>query len=67
MQQVLDASLQLAAECQGTRMAADQLPWAAQIRQALQDAGVEFDPEQRAPLQPAAVRDAAPLPAPIHL
>lgn len=51
MQQVLDASLELAAECQGQRIALDDLPWAAQLQQAMAAAGVDFDPQQRAALQ----------------
>ena len=59
MQQVLDASLQLAAECQGERMALADLPWAAQLQRAMTAAGVDFDPQQRAALQPTAVRQTA--------
>ena len=57
MQQVLDASLQMTAECQG--MPPAQMPWAAQLQRAMAAAGVAFDPQQRAPLCPADVRQAA--------
>ena len=59
MRQVLDASLQLAAECQGRHVPAAELPWAAQIQQAMAVVQIAFDPQQREPLQPAAVRRAA--------
>ena len=59
MQQVLDASLQLAADCQGERIALAAQPWAAQLQQAMAAAGVKFDPHQKSALQPAAVRQAA--------
>ncbi|KAL4440245.1 hypothetical protein ABPG75_003246, partial [Micractinium tetrahymenae] len=59
MQQVLDAGLQMAAECQGGQIALAKLPWIAQLQQAMSAVGVDFDPQQRAALQPAAVRQAA--------
>ena len=57
MRQVVDASLQMAAECHATPVA--QLPWAAQLQRAMAAAGVVFDPQQRATLCPDAVREAA--------
>ena len=57
LQRVLDASLQLAADCQGVPAA--QLPWAAQLQRAMTAAGVEFDPLQRQQLSPDSVRQAA--------
>ena len=43
MRQVVDASLQMAAECHATPVA--QLPWAAQLQRAMAAAGVVFDPQ----------------------
>ena len=57
MRQVVDASLQMAAECHATPVA--QLPWAAQLQRAMAAAGVAFDPQQWATLCPDAVREAA--------
>jgi hypothetical protein len=57
MRQVVDASLQMAAECHATPVA--QLPWAAQLQRAMAAAGVVFDPQHRATLCPDAVREAA--------
>jgi hypothetical protein len=59
MRQVLDASLQLAADCQAETRRPAHMPWAAQLQAALTEAGLDFDPQQKAPLQPAAVRRAA--------
>lgn len=67
MHQVLDASLQLAAECEDEQLALAgrkagrqaHLPWATQLQQAMTAAGVDFDPQQREPLQPAEVRRTA--------
>jgi hypothetical protein len=58
MQQVLEASLQLATECP-VRMPAAQQPWAAQLQGAMTAAGVDFDPQQRAELPHEQVRQAA--------
>lgn len=54
---IMAASVQLAAE-HGDAPAA-QLPWAAQLQQALREVGVEFDPAERMPLQQAAIERAA--------
>jgi hypothetical protein len=59
LQQVLDASLQLATESDGIPLADADLPWAAQLQRAMADVGVAFDPHQRQPLQPTDVRQAA--------
>ena len=63
MRQVLDASLQLAAEHTPSRHRGPhgiaQLPWAAQLQSALAEAGIAADLQQRQPLQPEAVQEAA--------
>ena len=63
MRQVLDASLQLAAEHTPSRHRGPhgiaQLPWAAQLQSALTEAGIAADLQQRQPLQPEAVQEAA--------
>ena len=63
MRQVLDASLQLAAEHNPSRHRGPhgiaQLPWAAQLQSALAEAGIAADLQQRQPLQPEAVQEAA--------
>ena len=60
LHQVVDASLQMAAECEDMPASqAAQLPWAAQLQRAMAAAGVEFDPQLRAPLCPDEVRQAA--------
>ena len=60
LHQVVDASLQMAAECVDMPAAqAAQLPWAAQLQRAMAAAGVDFDPQRRAPLCPDEVRQTA--------
>ena len=63
MRQVLDGSLQLAAEHTPSRHRGPhgiaQLPWAAQLQSALAEAGIAADLQQRQPLQPEAVQEAA--------
>ena len=63
MRQVLDASLQLAAEHTPSRHRGPhgiaQMPWAAQLQSALAEAGIAADLQQRQPLQPEAVQEAA--------
>ncbi len=56
-QQVLTASLEMAADTAG--ISAAQLPWAAQLQQAMTAAGVAFDAQQRLPLGPEVVRQTA--------
>ena len=61
--QVLDASLQLAADHTPSRHRGPhgiaQMPWAAQLQSALAEAGIAADLQQRQPLQPEAVQEAA--------
>lgn len=59
LRQVLDASLQMAAECQSGGVPVAQQPWAAQLQLAMAAAGVAFDPQQRAALCPDEVRQTA--------
>ncbi|PSC73499.1 50S ribosomal L2 [Micractinium conductrix] len=63
MRQVLDASLQLAADHTPSRHRGPhgiaQMPWAAQLQSALAEAGIAADLQQRQPLQPEAVQEAA--------
>ena len=61
LRQVLDASLQMAAECQASSepVPVARQPWAAQLQLALKAAGVAFDPQQRAALCPDEVRQTA--------
>jgi len=54
---VVEAGLQMAADSAG--LAAAQLPWLAQLSQAMAAAGVAFDPAQREALSPAIVRSTA--------
>ena len=59
---VLEASLQMAAEwgsVPAQRLPRGHLPWALQLQRAMAAAGVDFDPQQRAPLVQAEVRQAA--------
>lgn len=57
MQRVLQASLQMAADCRGVPAA--HLPWAAQLQRAMAAAGVEFDPQLQEQLSVDSVRQAA--------
>jgi hypothetical protein len=57
MRQVLDASMQMAADNAG--LPYTRLPWAAQLQHALTAAGVECDLREQAPLEPDSVRQAA--------
>ena len=63
MRQVLDASLQLAADHTPSRHRGPhgiaQMPWAAQLQSALAEAGIAADLQQRQPVQPEAVQEAA--------
>ncbi|PSC67546.1 ribosomal large subunit pseudouridine synthase D [Micractinium conductrix] len=63
MRQVLDASLQLAADHTPSRHRGPhgiaQMPWAAQLQSALAEADIAADLQQRQPLQPEAVQVAA--------
>lgn len=57
MQQALQASLDLAAD--SARVPVAQQPWAAQLARAMQLAGVQFDPQERQPLNEDDVQRAA--------
>jgi len=57
MQQVLQANLDLAADCEGVPAA--RLPWAAQLERSLRLVGVQFDPQQRQRLSVDGVQLAA--------
>ena len=54
---VVEAGLQMAADNAG--VPAGQLPWLAQLTQAMAAAGVDFDPTQREGISAAAVRSTA--------
>lgn len=57
MQQTLQASLALAADCDDVPETAQ--PWAAQLTRSMQLIGVAFDPQQQQQLDAAAMRTAA--------
>ena len=61
LRQVLDASLQMAAQCQTSRepVPVARQPWAAQLHLAMEAAGVAFDPQRRVVLCPDEVRETA--------
>ena len=58
LRQVLDASLELATECEGGRVEAADLSWAVQLQRALEASGVQFNPHQRTPLSPTTTEGA---------
>jgi hypothetical protein len=60
MQQALDASLALAAECgSSSRVPLSRQPWVAQLERGMHAVGLEFDPQQREQLDTDSVRQAA--------